>query len=66
MSKVQAKSKSSSSFGDFLNKLGGNEPKAKAPPRGAPSTQANLQAQGQAVRQAASPVRCCWSPCPRG
>ena len=53
MAKVQAKSKSSSSFGDFLNKLGGNEPKAKAPPRGAPSTQANLQAQGQAVRQAA-------------
>jgi twitching motility protein PilJ len=46
MAKVQAV-KSKSSFGDFLKKLGGNEPKAKPPAR---SSSSSSQAQAAAAR----------------
>jgi twitching motility protein PilJ len=53
MAKVQAAKAKSSSFGDFLKKLGGAEPKAKPASRPPSSTHTNLQGGGQAVRQAA-------------
>jgi twitching motility protein PilJ len=50
MAKVQAAKTKSSSFGDFLKKMGGAQPQAKAGGRGGSSTQTNLQAQGSAAR----------------
>src|SRR5688500_9844860 len=51
MAKVQAAKTKSSSFGDFLKKLGGGEPKAAKPAARPPSaTATNLQAQGPATK----------------
>src|SRR6187402_1857103 len=60
MAKVQA-AKSKSSFGDFLKKLGGNEPKAKPAARAPASPQAGSRPPAAKVAAAERPQSSGWS-----